>query len=289
MSGGVTSAIASKIALETYGKENCRFIFIDTRNEHEDTMRFLTEFCKKLEVELEIISSKKYKSIQEVWEKNLTLNMASGAVCSSRLKTYVRENWQVTNTWTYQVFGFDINEIKRVKSMSKNKYIKPIYPLLLHGLTKEDCFSILDDMGIKKPEMYNLGFENNNCFQTGCVQGGHAYWRKWYELDKEKYKRMADMEHKLTNAKGKPVTMLKTRTKEDLALVKEHNDKSYSRMFLLPHPDYPHIKSLIDADPSTFEKDNTNFECNGFCGLKDGEEWSEEDKKEFQENLASLK
>lgn len=26
--------------------------------------------------------------------------------------------------------------------------------------------------------MYKLGFTNNNCFGTGCVQGGIGYWQK---------------------------------------------------------------------------------------------------------------
>ena len=30
-SGGVTSAVACKIAIDLYGLENCRFIFIDTK------------------------------------------------------------------------------------------------------------------------------------------------------------------------------------------------------------------------------------------------------------------
>ena len=39
-SGGVTSAVACKIAIDTYGLENCSLYFIDTKNESDDTYRF---------------------------------------------------------------------------------------------------------------------------------------------------------------------------------------------------------------------------------------------------------
>ena len=39
-SGGITSAVACKLAIDLYGKENCRVIMLDTKNEHEDTYRF---------------------------------------------------------------------------------------------------------------------------------------------------------------------------------------------------------------------------------------------------------
>ena len=45
-SGGVTSAVACKKAIEMYGLENCRMILLDTKNEHEDTYRFLKD-CEK--------------------------------------------------------------------------------------------------------------------------------------------------------------------------------------------------------------------------------------------------
>ena len=42
-SGGVTSAVACKLTIDTFGKDNCRVIFIDTENEHMDTYRFMED------------------------------------------------------------------------------------------------------------------------------------------------------------------------------------------------------------------------------------------------------
>ena len=170
-----------------------------------------------------------------------------------------------------------------------NPKVKAIYPLLLHGLRKSDCFEILEnELGIKRPIMYDLGFDNNNCFGTGCVQGGQKYWLKWLEVNPEKFYAMAKHEHELTNLKGEPVTMLKCQQKESLAEVIKHGEKWRNRMFLIPHPDYPMLKSLIELKPDEVDQTPTDFECNGFCGLKDGEEWSDKDKQEFNIQLSLL-
>ena len=83
-SGGVTSAVACKIAIDLFGKENCRVIFIDTRNEDDDTYRFKDDCSKWYSLPIELISSNKRSCIQEVWEDGLYLNVAGGAPCSSQ-------------------------------------------------------------------------------------------------------------------------------------------------------------------------------------------------------------
>ena len=45
-SGGVTSAVACSLAIDKYGKDNCRCVFIDTKNEDDDSYRFLKD-CEK--------------------------------------------------------------------------------------------------------------------------------------------------------------------------------------------------------------------------------------------------
>ena len=42
-SGGVTSAVTCRAIIDIYGLDRCRFIFIDTDNEDDDTYRFKTE------------------------------------------------------------------------------------------------------------------------------------------------------------------------------------------------------------------------------------------------------
>ena len=209
-SGGITSAVACKIGIDLYGKENVRVIFIDTNNEDEDTYRFMKDCADWYGIEIETICSTKHDSVQAVWRRYKALNNAKGAVCSSEMKRQVRETWEKTNEWNHQIFGFELDEYKRAKGMILNHpQTKPLFPLMMHGLNKKDCIKIVQDEGIKVPNMYQLGFLNNNCFKTGCVQGGIGYWQKMGRDFPDKFDTMAEMEHELTDAKGKPITMLK--------------------------------------------------------------------------------
>lgn len=262
VSGGVTSAVAVKIALDLFGKDNCRLVFIDTFNEDEDTYRFIENceewYGKKVEVITAI--GDKFKNIEDVWMEYNSLNIAIGAKCSSTLKRDVRESWQRGNkNIKRHVFGFDISEPRRARAMRlNNPHIDPVFPLLMYGYSKEDCIKIVEDQGILVPRMYYLGFNNNNCFKTGCVQGGVGYWQKIQREFPEKFNKMAEVEHKLTNRKGKPVTMLRTN-------ITKSNKERYP-LFLKPHPDYPELplfKNQKGREPKPL------MECNGFCGVND--------------------
>ena len=269
-SGGVTSAVACKIAIDFYGIERCKIIFIDTFNEHEDTYRFKDDCEKWYGKEIETITKigEKYRKIQDVWFAFKSLNVATGAICSSELKRKVRENWEKENpNFAHQVFGFDISEASRAISMKMNNpYTKPIFPLLFHALTKRKCIEELQANFITIPLMYFLGFLNNNCFGTGCVQGGIGYWQKMERDFPEKFEAMAEMEHKLTALRGEPVTMLKDQSNEAKKVVEETGVKWKQFIFLKKHPEYPELKCLADMKPQEVKP---LFECNGFCGTND--------------------
>ena len=259
-SGGITSAVTCKLCIDIFGLENVRFIFIDTNNEDEDTYRFMHDCEKWYGAKIETIKSTEFNSVQEVWRKHNSLNVATGAICSTTLKRKVREQWEKTNEYDYQAFGFDLDEAKRAKGMVLNHAkAKPIFPLLLYGYSKKDCIKIVENAGLKVPRVYEYGYLNNNCFKTGCVQGGIGYWQKIKREYPEKFEAMAQMEHELTNVKGEPVTMLKDQS---------NNAKESGNVlvFLKKHPDYPNLKSIEDMRECKVEP---LFECNGFCGIND--------------------
>lgn len=269
-SGGVTSAVACKLAIDLFGKENVRVINIDTYNEDPDTYRFKDDCEKWYDTKIETISNKKYKDISEVWYKYLSLNVANGAICSSELKREVRIAFQRDNPFSHQVFGFDIDEPKRAKAMTLNyTECSPIYPLLLLGYSKKRCIEILNQNGIQIPEPYKLGLSNNNCLKkTGCVQGGIGYWQMMRTLKPDHFNYMGFIEHDLTRLKGKPVTMLKDQGKDG------------GLVFLLPNPDYPHIKdiSMMKGRPP-----KSLVDCNGFCGVNDLEKNETEDEINYKD------
>lgn len=272
-SGGITSAVTCKICIDIYGLDNVRIIFIDTFNEDDDTYRFKKDCEDWYGKPIETITGigEKYNTIEDVWIKNKALNLAGGAPCSGTLKRRVREKWQKENKFKHQAFGFEVSENRRVKSMIlNNSKIKPIFPLLLYGYDKKDCIKIVEEAGIEAPMMYKLGFLNNNCFKTGCVQGGIGYWQKIRREYPDKFNKMADMEHKLTELKGKPVTMLKDQSQGGL-------------VFLKPHKDYPQIK---DISMMKGREPKPLFECNGFCGINDLEDRSPTEKEiNYQQKL----
>lgn len=294
-SGGITSAVACKTALDLFKDKNeCRVIMIDTVNEDEDTYRFLRDCQKWYGVSIERISAIKtervntltgvkynpstatfidigceFENIQDVWIKHKSLNVATGAICSTQLKRRVREKWQDVNEYDYQIFGFEFDkkECNRALGLHKNHpKAKGIYPLLMMAYDKDDCLRIVQEAGIEIPKMYQLGFRNNNCFKTGCVQGGVGYWQKMERDFPDKFEAMAEMEHKLTALRGEPVTMLKDQSNEAKKIVEETEIKWKQFVFLKKHTDYPELKCLADMKPQEVKP---LFECNGFCGTND--------------------
>lgn len=260
-SGGITSAVACKKAIEIYGKKNCDVIMIDTKNEDDDTYRFKKDCEKWYGIKIKVLTAigDGYKSIEDCWEKHVSLNVANGAICSFKLKRVVREKYEKKNpNFNHQVFGFEFEkkEFNRAMSLTMNhSNAKPIFPLLMLGLNKTDCLKIVEDANIKIPNAYLYGFNNNNCLKTGCVQGGVGYWKKIQKEFPEKFEKMALIEHKLTDKKGQPVTMLKDQSKNSEGLV-----------FLKKHPKYPRLKSLDDMKGREVKP---LMECNGFCGTND--------------------
>lgn len=251
-SGGVTSAVAVKICIDWFGLDNLRIVMIDTKNESDDTYRFFRDCEKWYGKNIEVISKTNFNRIQDVWYKYNSLNVAHGAICSSELKRDVRRVFTTHNKFSFQAFGFDADELKRAKGMAKNnEKARPVFPLLAQMLTKKDCINILRSSNIKIPLSYYLGFGNNNCFKTGCVQGGIGYWQKMKRDFPEKFDAMAKVEHELTERKGSPVCMLKN---------------SKGLIFLKHNPSYPELQDISQCQG---REPKPLLECNGFCGSND--------------------
>lgn len=266
-SGGVTSAVACKLAIDLYGRENCRVIFMDTVNEDEDTYRFINDCSVWYKKPIEVITyiGSKYDSIQSVWRQYKSLNSGQGAICSSSLKRDLRLAWEKENIgqWLHQVFGFDISESKRARSMKLNHpQSNPIFPLMLHAMSKKECIEVIEAAGLSIPRAYYMGFLNNSCLKTGCVKGGIGYWQKMRRDMPEVFQAMADMEHELSLAAGYPVTCLKDQSNE----AKEKTDKKDALVFLVKNPMFPNNKELSDMRECKVEP---LVECNGFCFLND--------------------
>jgi 3'-phosphoadenosine 5'-phosphosulfate sulfotransferase (PAPS reductase)/FAD synthetase len=203
-SGGVTSAVACKIAQENY--ENVCPTFIETGGHHRDMPRFLKDCEEWFNVKIKILQDKRFVDHIDLCEKLKVVNFVSGAECSRTLKKKVRQKYEKSVPFQHQVFGFEFEkkEINRaVRFREQNPDTNPIFPLIDRKLNKANCMSILLKANIEIPEMYRLGYSNNNC--VGCVKGGAGYWNKIRVDFPEVFQRMAEVERKIgrTCIKGK--------------------------------------------------------------------------------------
>lgn len=259
-SGGITSAVACKLISDKYLISDVRVIMLDTKNEDDDTYRFLKDCQAWYGVEIERLYSTECESILDTWYKYNSLNTANGAICSYMLKRRVREKWEKENDFDHQVFGFEYSkkEMNRARSLTANHWhTKPIFPLIETKLSKIDCLNIVKSAGIEPPKAYRLGFQNNNCLKTGCVQGGIGYWKKIQQETPDKFNAMAKIEHDLTDRKGSPVTMLKDQSKAA-------KQSGVELVFLKKHQRYHNHKCIDDMRGRKVEPLE---DCNGFCGV----------------------
>lgn len=94
------------------------------------------------------------------------------------------------------VWGYDVNEQNRADRVCKalSDY-EHEFPLIEHGLTKEEAHGIAYQLGVPRPIMYDMGYPNNNCI--GCVKGGMGYWNKIRVDFPEVFERRAKQEREI--------------------------------------------------------------------------------------------
>lgn len=175
---GAPSACAAREAIKRYGNHyevvvvNC-----DTRSsEHPDNYRFSEQIGEWLGVPIVYIKSDQFSTVDDVFEKTRYMAGVRGARCTTELKKIPRLRFAAPDDW--HVFGLALDELPRIKRFeSRNPDMKLKWILVESRLRRRDCLAIIRKAGIKLPEMYRLGFDNNNC--PGCVKASSPwYWDK---------------------------------------------------------------------------------------------------------------
>jgi len=175
---GAASAVAAKKTIEKYG--DTKFIRVlnnPIMEEDEDNRRFLRDVQAWIGIPVEIIRSKKYPSgsAVEVWEKRKFMSGPMGAPCTLELKKYARQEWEKENHTDWHVLGFTADERKRHDRFVLTERSNVLPVLIDEGITKADCYQILERAGIKLPRIYSMGYPNANCI--GCVKAtSPTYW-----------------------------------------------------------------------------------------------------------------
>ena len=202
-SAGVTSAVATKLAMEKYGRDNVVPIYFAIDSSHDDNIRFKAE-CEEWYGK-EIVTERapeKYKDQFDVIIKDKYVNGPSGARCTLVLKKRVRQRLEKELQYEGQVFGFEYSkkEINRaIRFKEQYPDAKPLFPLIDSKMNKPESLHYLETHAkIKRPVMYNLGYGNNNCI--GCVKGGKGYWNKIRNDFPDTFDKMAKAERLVGNS-----------------------------------------------------------------------------------------
>ena len=179
-SGGVTSAWCAGWALRNFPKDEVTLLFHDTKEEDEDTYRFLHEVAGKLAHP--ITERSDGRSVTELMYDEDMLPNNHMAFCSRILKVaqgtaYLAELRALGVTDILKVFGFSAKEEERVQRMTahgwKDGFVAR-FPLIEEHITKQDAADWCTcTLGVALPRMYAWS-DHANC--PGCVRGGKAYW-----------------------------------------------------------------------------------------------------------------
>ena len=193
---GVTSAVSIKLAIDKYkSTHNILIYYFVIDSAHDDNERFLNHCEQWYQIPIIKIRSHKYKDQFDVIEKIKFINSPYGASCTLELKKKIRMKIEKQIEFDYQVFGyeFDNKQINRaIRFLEQYPNSKAIFPLIEARLDKQNALRILLNNKIDIPEMYKLGFQNNNCI--GCVKGGKGYWNKIRDNFSIHFEKMKQME-----------------------------------------------------------------------------------------------
>ena len=190
---GAASAVATKLAIAN--SDDVVVAYCEVKEEHPDNKRFLKECEEWFGQEIVVLKNDKFDgSIYNVFEKRRIITTPYGAPCTMLLKKEVRKNFEKPTD--RQVFGYTVEESHRLdRFIDANNDVDVWAILIERGLTKNDCLAMINEAGIELPEMYKLGYINNNCI--GCVKGGMGYWNKIRVDFPDHFKRASELERKL--------------------------------------------------------------------------------------------
>lgn len=194
ISAGVSSFIAGYLSRETVAE----FIYIDIKDQHPDSIRFIKDCEKVLGKPIKILYPE-YGDVDTACRVGGFINRPKvGAYCTKFLKKRVRKQWELEHSdyeITY-VWGFDHKEKNRAQRITDTyPEFTHEFPLIEYSLSKNDCHALVMDLGIRRPVMYDLGYPNNNCI--GCVKGGMGYWNKIRVDFPEVFEKRAKLEREL--------------------------------------------------------------------------------------------
>ena len=207
---GAASAIALQLALEKYPRESYEVVPVycnTSLDEHPSNALFMKAVEEWLGVQVSIIASEKYKSVEDVFEARRYMSGIKGAPCTVEMKKIPRFKFERPDD--IQIFGLTADEGERIQTFNgNNPDLRLDWILMDNFVTKQDCYNRLQVNHIELPVLYSLGFKNNNCI--GCVKAtSPAYWDNVRRQFPDVFQRRAEQSRRfgvrLTQVKGKRI------------------------------------------------------------------------------------
>ena len=194
-SRGAASAVAWMLTRRH--TPDCIAVHCATGAEHPDSDRFEREWSARMNSPVTTLRSEEYADTWDVWHKTRWLAGINGARCTSELKVAPRLAFQRPDD--VHVFGYtaDGPDVTRAQRLRENFFELDIRtPLIDAGLTKQGVLAMVEDAGVRLPEMYRLGYHNNNCLP--CVKATSPdYWALVRKTHPAEFERMAKLSRDL--------------------------------------------------------------------------------------------
>ena len=183
-SGGMGSAVSALIAHEQGLDFN--LIFADTLIEDEDLYRFNDDIARAVGKEIVVLTDG--RTPWDVYVDKKWIGNSRTAHCSTELKTKPIREWINANAAPDDplVLGMDFSEIDRIQR-AQSHWDRPVVSLVNdYKVYRPQWEPMLDKYGIKKPRLYNFGYEHNNCGGF-CCKAGLVQFERLYRTNPERY------------------------------------------------------------------------------------------------------
>lgn len=172
---GAASACATKLEINQHG-DAVHVINAFVADEHEDNRRFLADCETWFGKKITVLRDEKYDACAStVWLKRRFVVNRNGAPCSKVLKRDVLKKYLKPDDVIVLGFTADPRDAARFdRYLDANPTVRARAPLIDAGMTKKDCFAMVNAAGLELPMMYRMGYPNANC--PKCPKGGMGYW-----------------------------------------------------------------------------------------------------------------
>jgi hypothetical protein len=255
VSSGLGSAFAWKLLCDQYGPENVTGVFTDVNGEHPDNYRFLAEVQYELGSRLVKLTNDG-RTIWDVMIEQRFLANTRIDSCSKFLKrepfrAWLRENADPATATVY--LGIDWMEMHRL-DRARPRWAEAGWnvraPLCeVPYRSKDEGQKWLDEAKIRRPLLYDMGFDHANC-GGGCVKAGIGQFRKLLLIDRKWYVKWWEAgEERVRRHLGKNVAILRDRR------------GGKTRPLTLRE-----LRERIDAEASAYEGEDEEGGC-GVCFL----------------------